>query len=147
MGPATRDSVQPISELPTEQQSLTDQPGTRVTFDPVNLFVPVMELFLPIGRDETNTMLGIWFDTAGLFHIYVQQAIIPDNIFTQVKIITLRLPVSLGFMISNILIGSFFARSATLAVRAATAGTTIQVQRAVNKILERIRTKALNPEQ
>jgi hypothetical protein len=116
------------------------------TFDPINLFTPVQEFFLPLGRDQTNTSIGLWFDTVGLIHIYLQQAIVPDNIYTQVKIVTLRLPVSMGFLISNMIQAMFFARSSILAIRAATAATTIEVQKLVDQLLERIRNKALNPE-
>lgn len=144
MGPdntPTTNLSQPTGELIQSEIS-----GVPTSFDPVNLFAPVQEFFLPLGRSQTNTTLGLWFDTVGLLHLYVQQAIVPDNIYTQVKILTLRLPLSLGFLISNMVQAMFFARSAALTIRATTAGTTIQVQKIVNRLLEQMRKKALNPE-
>lgn len=146
MGPETTANPQPTPQTQNNLELSTRPPGTVPTFDPIRLFAPVQEFFIPIGKDETNTMLGLWFDAIGLLHVYVQQAIVPDNVFTQVKIITLRLPIPFGFMLANMIQATFYARAAVLAVRAATAQTTIQVQGIFDRILERIRTKALRGE-
>lgn len=87
--------------------------------DPVNFLSPGLEIFVPIGNDETLTMLGLWFDAVGLLNIYVQQAVIPDNVFTQVKIITLKIPVAIGFTVFNLGLALFFVRSGILGLRSA----------------------------
>jgi hypothetical protein len=86
--------------------------------DPVSFLSPVLEIFVPIGNDETVTMLGLWFDSDGLLHIYVQQAIIPDNVFAQVKIITLKVPIAIVLTIFGLGLGLFFVRASILAFRA-----------------------------
>ncbi|HZW83641.1 MAG TPA: hypothetical protein VFF14_09540, partial [Candidatus Deferrimicrobium sp.] len=132
-----------VSQVPNQLGVSVDRCQSAIpSFDPINLFTPVQEFFLPLGRDQTNTTIGLWFDTVGLLHIYLQQAIVPDNIYTQVKIVTLRLPVGLGFLISNSIQSMFYARAFILAIRAATAATTIEVQKLVDQLLERIRNKA-----
>ncbi len=90
--------------------------------DPVNYLSPVIEIFVPIGNDETVTMLGLWFDAVGLLHIYCQQAIIPENVFVQVKLITLKVPIAIGFTLFNLGLALFFARSSILGLRAAVNG-------------------------
>lgn len=113
--------------------------------DPVNLFPPVVEFFLPVGPQETNTMIGIWFDTAGLLNIYIQQAIVPDNIYTQIKIISLRIPVAFGFSIFNLGIAMFFARVLILVVRATTAEMAGEIQSLMQKIMDRVNYKRQAP--
>lgn len=107
--------------------------------DPVKFLSPVIEIFLPIGNEETLTMLGLWFDTVGFLHVYVQQALIPDNIFSQIKIITLRLPVALGFTLFSLGLALFLVRSSIMALRAATTETSDQIQRAVQQVIEKMK--------
>ncbi len=107
--------------------------------DPVKMLAPVLEIFLPIGPSETNTMLGLWFDTLGFLHIYVQQAIAPDNIYTQVKIITFRLPVTIGFTIFSLGFGMFVARTVIIAMRGAAREAVSQIQLLLEQVLERIK--------
>lgn len=102
--------------------------------DPVNFLSTALEIFVPIGQDETVTMLGLWFDSVGLLHIYVQQAVIPDNVFTQVRIITLRLPIALGFTVFNLGLALFFVRAFILGFRAAAKDTANQFQQIIDKL-------------
>lgn len=87
--------------------------------DPVNFLSPALEIFVPLGNDETVTMFGLWFDAVGLLNIYVQQAVIPDNVFAQVKIMTLRVPIAIGFTLFNLGLALFFVRSFILGIRTA----------------------------
>lgn len=102
--------------------------------DPVNYLSTALEIFVPLGADETVTMLGLWFDSVGLLHVYVQQAVIPDNVFAQVKIISLRLPIALGFTVFNLGLALFFARAFILGFRAVATDTASQIRQAVDKM-------------
>ncbi|KLU58594.1 hypothetical protein CEB3_c46100 [Peptococcaceae bacterium CEB3] len=101
--------------------------------DPVNYLSTAMEIFVPVSKDGSITMLGLWFDAVGLLHIYVQQAIVPDNIFTQVRIITLRLPIALGFTVFNLGLALFFVRAFVLGFRAAVSETAHKFQDLMGK--------------
>ncbi len=125
-----------VLRLLENEIGLTPAPGKPL--DPVNLLSPVIEIFLPVTLDGT-TMLGLWFDTAGLLHIYVQQAIAPDNIFAQVKIITLRLPIALGFTLFSVGLGLFFARSTYMATRLAAVESLRGAQKTLQQMIDQIR--------
>lgn len=107
--------------------------------DPVKFLSPVIEIFVPIGKEETLTMLGLWFDTVGFLHVYVHQALLPDNLFTQIKVVTLRLPIAWGFTIFNLGLAMFFSRSFIMALRAATAETSDQIQRSLQKTIDKLK--------
>lgn len=87
------------------------------SYKTVKFLSPALEIFVPIGNDETVTMLGLWFDAVGHLNIYVQQAVVPDNVFAQVKIITLKVPIAIGFTVFNLGLALFFARSSILGLR------------------------------
>ncbi len=119
-----------------EEAGLSPAPGKPL--DPVSLLSPVIEIFVPVTLNG-NTMLGFWFDTAGLTHVYVQQAIAPDNIFTQVKIITVRLPFALGLLVFNLGLAMFFVRAFIVATRVAAVESLQGVQKMVQQMIDTIK--------
>ncbi|HWJ03789.1 MAG TPA: hypothetical protein VNU93_08920, partial [Verrucomicrobiae bacterium] len=111
-------------------------------FDPVNLLTPVVEVFLPLTITTNNTLLGLWFDTAGDTHVFIQQAVVPGNIYSQVKVISVRLPIAFGFTLFNLGVALWVTRSTILGMRAVADELAQVFEAMVEQVIEKLNDKA-----
>lgn len=116
------------------RQAQTSEPPK--TFDPVNLLPTVVEFFLPIGSGDYLTLFGFWIDSQGFLKITIQQAIVPDNLFAQMKIMTLRLPSALLLAIFFFGFGMFSLKLNILGQRAAVMEKSTQIQKMLQKVMD-----------
>lgn len=119
-----------------EEAKLVQTLESRKTIDPLILFPTVVEFFLPIGSGDDITTFGFWVGSDGLLKITIQQAIVPDNIFSQIKVITLKLPTALLLTIFFFGFGMFSIKLNILGQRAATREKTDQIQKILQKVMD-----------
>jgi hypothetical protein len=123
-----------LQSLVEEAEVVQTSESTKM-IEPLNLFPSVVEFFLPIGSGDTITMFGFWIGSDGLLKITIQQAVVPDNIYSQIKVITLKLPNSLLLTIFFFGFGMFSIKLNTLSQRAAAKERTNQIQKILQKVM------------
>jgi hypothetical protein len=119
-----------------EEAKLVHTLESTKTIDPLDLFPSGVEFFLPIGSGDNITMFGFWVSSDGFLRITIQHAIVPDNIFSQIKVITLKLPSALLLSIFFFGFGMFSIKLNILGQRAASKEKTKQIQKILQKVMD-----------